>query len=314
MSRSRGARDTFAGLARGFGGSILFALPLLMTMEMWWLGFYLGPTRILLLMAVFFPILIGVAHYIGFRDTDGAAHAALHAITAYGIAILSSGVMLGILGVLKPGMGWQELVGKTAIQAGPGALGALLAESHFGASDDKKERRDDAAYVEHLFFMVVGALFVALTVAPTDEMPLIGYMMHHGHTVVAVGFSLALLHFFMHGVGFEGHAAAEPGGGFSTFFRLALVGYSLALLVSAFLLYVFGRFDDTQLAPAIHMTVVLGVPATVGGAAPRPLPGAPGPASLRGRGDRLWRQGAGLTRLQSPFVPRAELERILRLH
>src|SRR4051794_20394117 len=161
----KATRDVFAALARGFGGSILFALPLLMTMEMWWLGFYLGPTRILLLMAVFFPILIGVAHYIGFRDTDGAAHAALHAITGYGIAILSSGVMLGILGVLKPGMGWQELVGKTAIQAGPGALGALLAESHFGASDDKKERRDDAAYVEHLFFMVVGALFVALTVA-----------------------------------------------------------------------------------------------------------------------------------------------------
>jgi uncharacterized membrane protein len=48
-------------MARGFGGSILLALPLLMTMEMWWLGFYLGPLRILLLMAVFFPILIGVA-------------------------------------------------------------------------------------------------------------------------------------------------------------------------------------------------------------------------------------------------------------
>jgi uncharacterized membrane protein len=54
------------GLARAFGGSILFALPMLMTMEMWWLGFYLSPARILLLMTVFFPILVGVAHYIGF--------------------------------------------------------------------------------------------------------------------------------------------------------------------------------------------------------------------------------------------------------
>ena len=177
MSRSKTARDVFAGLARGFGGSILFALPLLMTMEMWWLGFYLAPARILLLMAVFFPVLIGVAHYIGFGDTASVGHAALHAITAYGVAIVSSGVMLGILGVFKPGMGWHELVGKVAIQAGPGALGALLAESHFGESDDKGERREQAAYIEHLFFMVVGALFVALTVAPTDEMPLIGYMM-----------------------------------------------------------------------------------------------------------------------------------------
>jgi len=260
-----------AGLARGFGGAILFALPLLMTMEMWWLGFYLNPTRILLLMAVFFPILIGVAHYIGFGDTVSVGHAALHATTAYGLALVSSGVMLGIFGVLKPDMGWHELVGKIAIQAGPGALGALLAESHFGESDHKGERHDQATYVEHLFFMVVGALFVALTVAPTDEMPLIGYMMRRAHTLVAVAFSLALLHFFMHGVGFEGHAAAEPGGGVSTFFRLAVVGYALALLVSAFLLYVFGRFDDTQIAPAIHVTVVLGVPATVGAAAARLL-------------------------------------------
>src|SRR4051812_20262194 len=60
----KAARNVLAALARGFGGSILFALPLLMTMEMWWLGFYLDPARILLLMAVFFPILIGVAHYI----------------------------------------------------------------------------------------------------------------------------------------------------------------------------------------------------------------------------------------------------------
>jgi putative integral membrane protein (TIGR02587 family) len=270
MSRSKTARDVFAALARGFGGSILFALPLLMTMEMWWLGFYLSPTRILLLMAVFFPLLIGVSHYIGFGETASVGHAALHAITAYGVAIVSTGVMLGILGVFKPGMSWHELVGKTAIQAGPGALGALLAESHFGESDEKGDSRE-TAYVEHLFFMVVGALFVALTVAPTDEMPLIGYLMRNAHTLVAVGFSLALLHFFMHGVGFDGHEAAEPGGGFSTFFRLAVVGYSLALVVSAFLLYVFGRFDDTQLAPAIHATVVLGLPATLGAAAARLL-------------------------------------------
>jgi putative integral membrane protein (TIGR02587 family) len=269
VNRPKGAQEVFAGLARGFGGSILFALPLLMTMEMWWLGSYLEPTRILLLMTVLFPILIGVAHYLGFGETANVGHAALQAITAYGVAIVSSGVMLSIFGTFKPGMGWHEIVGKTAIQAGPGALGALLAESHFGQSNDKSERRERAAYIEHLFFMVVGALFVALTVAPTDEMPLIGEMMRNVHALAAVAFSLGLLHFFMRGVGFEGHAAAQDGGGVSTFFRLAVVGYSLALVVSAFLLYVFGRFDDTQMAPAIHETVVLGLPATIGAAAAR---------------------------------------------
>ena len=71
------------------------------------------------------------------------------------------------------------------------------------------------------------------------------------------------------GDGFEGHTAAGPGGALSTFCRLAVVGYSLALVVSAFLLYIFGRFDNTQIAPAIHATVVLGLPATVGAGAAR---------------------------------------------
>jgi putative integral membrane protein (TIGR02587 family) len=261
----------FAGLARGFGGSILFALPLLMTMEMWWLGSYLEPTRILLLMTVLFPILIGVAHCLGFGETANVGHAALQAITAYGVAIVSSGVMLGIFGTFKPGMGCTRSSARPRFRRvlAHSARCALLAESHFGQSADQSERRARAAYIEHLFFMVVGALFVALTVAATDEMPLIGEMMRNVHALAAVAFSLGLLHFFMRGVGFEGHAAAQDGGGVSTFFRPAVVGYSLALVVSAFLLYVFGRFDDTQIAPAIHETVVLGLPATIGAAAAR---------------------------------------------
>jgi len=229
MSRTAGAQETLAGLARGLGGAILFALPLLMTMEMWWLGFYLSPSRILLLMVVFFPMLAVLAHYVGFGYTATWGHATLQAITAYGLATVSSGIMLGILAVLGPGTSWHELLGKTAIQAGPGALGALLAQSYFGSSKEKDERRAQAAYVEHLFFMVVGALYVALTVAPTDEMPLIAFMMRDTHVLIAIGFSLFLLHFFMHGIGFEGHAAAEPGSAISTFFRLAMVGYGAAL-------------------------------------------------------------------------------------
>ena len=269
MSRAGSAQETLEGLARGLGGAILFALPLLMTMEMWWLGFYLSPSRVLLLMVVFFPILAGLAHYVGFGHTATWGHAALQTVTAYGLATVSSAIMLGMLGVLKPEMSWHEVVGKTAIQAGPGALGALLAQSHFGTSGEKDERRAGAAYFEHLLFMVVGALYVALTVAPTDEMPVIGFMMRNAHILIAMGFSLFLLHFFMHGIGFQGHPAAEPGSALSTFFRLAVVGYALALAVSAFLLYVFGRFDDTQIAAKIHMTVVLAVPATVGAAAAR---------------------------------------------
>ena len=33
-------------------GALLFALPLLMTMEMWWLGFHMEPWRLILMLAL----------------------------------------------------------------------------------------------------------------------------------------------------------------------------------------------------------------------------------------------------------------------
>ncbi|HSK19437.1 MAG TPA: DUF2391 family protein, partial [Longimicrobiales bacterium] len=56
------------GLARAFGGAIFFSLPLLMTMEMWWLGFYMDRFRLALLMLAMVPLLIALDHYVGFKE------------------------------------------------------------------------------------------------------------------------------------------------------------------------------------------------------------------------------------------------------
>jgi putative integral membrane protein (TIGR02587 family) len=257
------------GIARAFGGAILFALPLMMTMEMWWLGFYMSPYRLVILIAVFFPVLVGLSYYIGFDETAHLGHAVLHAIVAYGVAFVSTLTLLAAFGIFTSEMGWHELVGKTSVQLGPAALGALLAQAHFGSPPSHEHRQRVATYMGHLFFMIVGALYVALTVAPTDEMPLIGYLIRNGHAVATAALSLAVLHFFMQGVGFRGHASAEDHGAVSVFLRLALVGYALALAVSAFLLWVFGRFEGESLQSALRTTIVLALPATLGAAAAR---------------------------------------------
>ena len=48
------------GLARAFAGAVIFSLPLLMTMEMWWFGFTMEPLRLLQFMLLNFLILIGL--------------------------------------------------------------------------------------------------------------------------------------------------------------------------------------------------------------------------------------------------------------
>jgi uncharacterized membrane protein len=74
--------------------------------------------------------------------------------------------------VLTPGMSGSELVGKVAVQAVPGSIGALLAQSQLGGrAEEQQAKRFEAGYGGQLFLMAVGAVFLALSVAPTEEMP-----------------------------------------------------------------------------------------------------------------------------------------------
>ena len=68
-STVRANRDYAIGVARAFGGALLFSLPILMTMEMWTLGFAMDRLRLAVLMLGLLPILIGLAYYSGFEET-----------------------------------------------------------------------------------------------------------------------------------------------------------------------------------------------------------------------------------------------------
>ena len=59
------------GLGRAFAGAILFSLPMLMTMELWQLGFAMDRLRLALLLALSVPLLVGVSHRIGFEQSFG---------------------------------------------------------------------------------------------------------------------------------------------------------------------------------------------------------------------------------------------------
>jgi putative integral membrane protein (TIGR02587 family) len=120
------------GVARACAGAILFSLPLLMTMEMWWLGFYMNRMRLALLLGLMLPLLIGLAHQAGFEATVHWRHAVLSASVAYAVGFSVAAGVLTLLAIIGPGMSADELLGKIVLQAVPGSLGALLAQSQLG--------------------------------------------------------------------------------------------------------------------------------------------------------------------------------------
>ena len=96
MTEAQQARRFWTALARAFGGAIFFSTPLLMTMEMWWLGFYMDRLRLALLLLMMVPLLIALDHYAGFKDQATTwGEDVIDGTIAYGVGIVSSvGAML----------------------------------------------------------------------------------------------------------------------------------------------------------------------------------------------------------------------------
>jgi putative integral membrane protein (TIGR02587 family) len=267
-------RDYAIGLARAFGGAIIFGLPLLMTMEMWWLGFYADPARLCLFLAINFLVIVGLSRFGGFERTVSLTEDVLDALAAYGVGIIASSVLLSIFAILTPAMPLSELVGKVAIQSIPASFGAMIARKQLaggpGEEMGEEEERRRGGYGAELFLMIAGALFLAFNVAPTEEMILIAFMMSPVHALGLVLFTLMLLHAFVYALGFAGQEESSEGSGFGRRFVVyTLPGYGIALLVSLYVLWSFGRTDATDVEHVAAMTVVLGFPAAIGAAIAR---------------------------------------------
>ncbi|HEY8575176.1 MAG TPA: TIGR02587 family membrane protein [Devosia sp.] len=255
-------------ISRAFGGALIFSLPVLMTMEMWDLGFVIDRMRLVLLLGASFPLLMFLSHYSGFESTWGWQEDLRDVAIAYGVGIATATGALLALGVLHLDMNPSEFIGKIAIQAIPGALGALLARSQFGK--DGKDSEEDDTLLSELGVMAAGALFLSLNVAPTEEMGLIAYKMTAFHTALLVPITLVIMHGFVYASEFtEKDRLHDRLSGWSAFFKFTVTGYALSLLIAAYLLWTFNQFEGLSFDQVIRVSIVLGLPASIGAAAAR---------------------------------------------
>jgi uncharacterized membrane protein len=234
-------RKFFISLARAVGGALVFSMPMLMTMEMWWLGFYVNDLRLALFLVMSFPLLVGLDYFSGFKDTFRISGDVLDASVAVAVGFVSGALFLLLFGEISPGMSIDEVVGKVSLQAIPAAIGATLARAELGSTHENPEfEATDGTYAGDLFVMAIGALFLAFNLAPTEEI--------RGQAAVPEG---------------TRHA--------SLFVRFTVGGYAVALLIALFVLWTFERTTGAPARDVIATAAVLGFPAGIGAAAARLL-------------------------------------------
>ncbi len=259
-------------LGRAFAGALIFSISLLMTMETWWLGFYMDRSRLILLQAVIILLLTGLAYYRGFRESIGWRESVIDAFVGYAVGVITGTLFLLLLGVIQWGMPADEIVGKIALQATSSSIGALLARGQLGGREQRPEEEagQSQRYWAEIFLMVAGAIFVGYTVAPTEEMVLIAYKMTPWHVLLTVAVSLVIMHVFVYEVDFKGQEQPpEDSTPWSVFLHYSIVGYFVVFLTSLYILWTFGRIDGVALASIVNYGVVLSLPGALGAAAAR---------------------------------------------
>lgn len=285
-------RRFLIGLARAVGGAVVFTLPLYMTMEMWELGSTMDRWRLVLLTMVTMPLLVGLSHVSGFEATFDAMDDIVDAGVAWGVGVVTGVLGLALLGAFQQGHSWNEIIGKVTLQAIPGSIGALLAQSQFsdsgnvGEGGDRGDQRQDKrasdasdepdepdrpnSYWSELFIMGTGALFLAFNVAPTEEIILIAYTIAPKNVLALVVLSLLAMHAFVYNLDTRGGKEATSST-LSVAIRYTVVGYAIAVAISGYMLWTFGRLDGTGMAEVVTTVLVLAVPASIGAAAARLL-------------------------------------------
>lgn len=275
--RERPVAKSLREYGRGVAGGLMFSLPLLYTMEVWWVGFSAHPYRLLAYVVVTILLLLGYNRYAGLRRDSSLKEVAIDVVEEMGIGLLLAGLVLFLVGRITVGMPTNEIVGLVVVEAMTVAIGVSIGTAQLGAGGKEDEglggssSKNEIHFGGQMVLAFLGAVLFAANLAPTEEIVIVAIETSWLRLIGLAVFSLLIAYLILHYSDFKGAkefvSAEHP--------TLILAGtvltYAIALTASAMILWFFGRFDGVTMYTALAHTVALGLAATLGASAGRLL-------------------------------------------
>ena len=282
MSAAGTWSDELGDVVRGAAGGMLFGIPLLYTMEVWWIGAATRPEPALgVLLFSLLPVYL-LTRTSGFRESRDVRFrdAAADTVEAVALGVVCVTIVLTLLRELGTTTPLGEALGKIAYEALPFSLGVAVARHVLmqsrtagddGDASGAGSRDPFSATVADIGATLIGATFVAFNIAPTDEIPMLAAATSPWWLLAVIAASLVI----SYGIVFEaGFANQEQRRGQQGVLQHpvteTVTSYLTALVACAVMLLLFQRFslsDPWQMS--LSYVLMLGLPAAVGGAAGR---------------------------------------------
>ncbi|MCY7393119.1 MAG: TIGR02587 family membrane protein [Leptolyngbyaceae cyanobacterium CAN_BIN12] len=274
-------KTELSDLIRGASGGFLFGIPLLYTMEVWWIGSSAHMIRLLLALLLTFVIVFMLNRTAGFRQTSDiyAIDAAIDSVEALAIGLVCAGSMLILIQEITLQTPLNEAIGKVIYVSTPFTLGVALANQFLSGQEDEAQKNDDSESNQATFnatfsdigSTLIGTVIIALNIAPTDEIPTIAATTDGLWLLAVMAASLLVSYAIVFAAGFTNQQKRQQQEGiFQNPYSETLISY-LVSLVAACMMLVF--FDKLHWQDPWHLwlsySIVLGLPATIGGAAGR---------------------------------------------
>lgn len=277
---TRTVAESLQEYARGIAGGIIFSLPLLYTMEVWWTGLALSPLRILVGLLGAFVLLLGYNRYAGLHADASFAEVVIDSVEELGIGLVIATIALWLLGQIDGTMQRSEVMGKIITEALTVAIGVSVGTAQLGSgggeqtgltSDSLGDEYAAQRFRGKLIVAMCGAVLFAANVAPTEEIIQIAFETPLWRLLLLALLSLLLGALVLNFSDFRGASPITSGDTWRSKLSDVAITYAIALLAAAVLLWFFNRFDGLGLATALSATIVLGAAATLGASAGRLL-------------------------------------------
>lgn len=262
-------RATAVAYARGLMGGMLLGVPVLMTMEVWWEGFFVPSWRLILLYVLNYGVLFILQHFSGLHHRKTVAGQARAALVALGIGILASAITLLALGVLTSELRIKDLVGKLLLESIPVSIGASIAMSEFGDEHKvTKQRQEEAGYWGSMALAIAGASLFGFGMAAVEEPRMVAMQLSWHQAILLMLISLLQVHVTVYVVDFKQKKNRSRPHTWKNFLSEALSTYGVAVGVGAYYLWTFGNLNLAMgLVPATYLLVTVAFITSFGAAA-----------------------------------------------